>query len=90
MTHLALNIEIEWLEGFCPVQAEGIVNGQPWYFRARGDHWSFVVYEDDKRTQLWNTVGKYGVQFEAGWMDLDRAETLIVKSCHQFAKNYGK
>lgn len=26
---------IDWLSGYCPVQAEGTVDGKPFYFRAR-------------------------------------------------------
>lgn len=29
--------------GWCPVQGFGEVDGFPWYFRARGEHWSFGV-----------------------------------------------
>jgi hypothetical protein len=30
-------------EGSCPVQAEGTVNGHPFYFRARHETWSLSV-----------------------------------------------
>jgi hypothetical protein len=29
--------------GACPLQGEGFVDGLPWYFRARGESWSFGV-----------------------------------------------
>lgn len=84
MTRLALNVEIEWLDGFAPVQAEGSVNGYGFWFRARGEHWSFHVY--DSYGEIHNTIGRYGVWPDASWMDLDRAETIIVRECHRFVK----
>lgn len=30
--------------GFCPVQGTGTVDGHGWYFRARGEDWSFTVW----------------------------------------------
>src|SRR5947207_1752971 len=36
-------IQIQWLSGFCPVQALGRVDGLPFYFRARGGYWVFSV-----------------------------------------------
>lgn len=33
------------IEGFCPVQGHGVVDGRGWYFRARHDAWSFEVWE---------------------------------------------
>jgi len=29
--------------GKCPVQAEGTLNGLPFYFRSRGSHWTLYV-----------------------------------------------
>lgn len=29
--------------GNCPVQAEGTINGFPFYFRSRGGHWSLSI-----------------------------------------------
>lgn len=29
--------------GFCPVQCDGWVDGLPFYFRARGEHWSINI-----------------------------------------------
>lgn len=33
------------LGGLCPVQGEGIVDGLPWYFRARHSSWTFSAAE---------------------------------------------
>jgi hypothetical protein len=37
---------LDWCGGFCPVQAEGEIDGRAWYFRARGEHWQFHVSKD--------------------------------------------
>lgn len=29
--------------GACPLQGDGVVDGLPWYFRARGGSWEFAV-----------------------------------------------
>lgn len=39
----ATGIEIDKLGGMCPVQAEGRMDGRPFYFRARWDSWSVGV-----------------------------------------------
>lgn len=53
-------VEVVTFGGYAPVQADGYVDGLPFYFRARGEHWSFQVaaHPDD------NAVG-------AGWPRLD-------------------
>lgn len=33
------------IEGFCPVQGLGHVDGFSWYFRARHEEWRFEVYD---------------------------------------------
>jgi hypothetical protein len=33
-------------EGNCPVQAEGTIDGYPFYFRSRGGHWAIHVAND--------------------------------------------
>jgi hypothetical protein len=42
-------IVIDWLGGMCPVQAEGTIEGKPFYFRSRGAHWSLEVGEPSTR-----------------------------------------
>lgn len=32
--------------GACPVQAEGTINGYPFYFRSRHEHWSIRIASD--------------------------------------------
>jgi hypothetical protein len=34
---------LEEISGYCPVQAEGTVNGYPFYFRSRHQHWALYI-----------------------------------------------
>lgn len=36
-------IIIDSFGGNCPVQAEGTIDGKPFYFRARGSSWSMSI-----------------------------------------------
>lgn len=38
--------------GNCPVQAEGTINGLPFYFRSRGGHWSLAIAKHPKGDTL--------------------------------------
>ena len=72
-----------WLGGNCPVQAEGLVNNRPWYFRARGDSWSMTVgavgVEHALDDEEWRYEQDYGDgPFDAGWMPEDEARGFIV------------
>ena len=40
-----MNLTIDLIEGNCPVQGYGSVDGMCFYFRARGAGWSFEVHE---------------------------------------------
>ena len=39
-------LKIDMLGGNCPVQAEGTIDGRPFYFRARGQSWSMGIGGD--------------------------------------------
>jgi len=71
-------LKIEMIGGNCPVQAEGTVNGQPFYFRARGEHWSFGVGVDPIGDPAWYHQERWSdEEFAAGWMDEAVARRLI-------------
>ena len=79
-------VQIDWLGGYCPVQAEGTIDGHPFYFRARGSAWALqvggadpviapaFVYRED-----WP-----GGPFDAGWMSEDDAMRMIEKGAQKF------
>lgn len=81
------DLHIDYLGGNCPVQAEGLVNGCAFYFRARGDQWKFQAAsvpggdcfaEEDAAT--FHHIEVYGVWPEAGWMEKDEARAFIAKA----------
>ena len=62
--------------GYCPVQADGEVDGKLFYFRARGNSWSMHIYPKgtkdiffDDNPEVWSYSEDYGfTEFAAGWM----------------------
>lgn len=71
-------LKIEYIGGNCPVQAKGTINGTPFYFRARGEHWSFGVGNDPIGEPAWYHCEAWGDgPFTAGWMDEATARQLI-------------
>jgi hypothetical protein len=64
------------IEGACPVQGYGTVGARTWYFRARGDAWSFEVFDGPFQPDgglpagdaVWLMEREFGVWPDAGWM----------------------
>jgi hypothetical protein len=83
------------LGGMCPVQGEGTIDGFPFYFRARGQRYTFSVAStpDGDPLEAWggsDEVG-YHVQhswgdgpFAAGYMELDVAESFIRQCAREY------
>lgn len=80
------DIRVDWLGGNCPVQAEGTINGRPFYFRARGNSWRMNIGGGDVVTEPeWSYDADYGTgPFDAGWMTQDQALTFIQQSAERF------
>lgn len=73
--HQISGLVIDSLSGQCPVQAEGTIMGRPFYFRARGNRWSFEV-----ENQL-TAQASYGEErYAAGYMPPNEAIAFIVES----------
>lgn len=73
-----LVVVIDNIGGYCPVQAEGSVNGVPFYYRARGQRWAMGIGGDTVGNPDWFYEQPYGEQrFDAGWMGLDEARQFI-------------
>lgn len=80
-----MNLIIDQLGGNCPVQAEGTIGGQPFYFRARGEHWSFGVGADPVGEPDWYHEEEYpGGKYAAGWMSEDEARAFIDKAAQLY------
>lgn len=90
---------IEWIGGNCPVQAEGLIEGKRFYFRARGSSWSMDVHptatglyeswpQDDKE---WVYEEDWGEDcYAAGWMSEETARELIAKGADLFVLHEAK
>lgn len=71
-------MDIQTLGGHCPVQAEGTINGKPFYFRSRGDSWSMSIGGSDIIINPeWYYEEDYGTWPEAGYITDEEAKTFI-------------
>lgn len=89
------DVAIDWIGGNCPVQAEGTINGAPFYFRARGDSWSIeigggYVLEDASKgipASGFYLKRDYGDgPYDAGWMPVEEACGFIAEAAAEYAK----
>lgn len=90
---------IENIGGNCPVQAEGTMQGLPWYFRARHERWAFcganekygeplnVMFGVEKGFFRQNRCGE--TRNEAGWMPLETAIHIIGQCCLAWSRELG-
>lgn len=90
---MSVDIKIDMLGGNCPVQGEGTINGVPFYFRARGEHWSMSIGEDPVGISVyeykkgWYKSEPWGdEEYAAGWMPVKTAKSIIEKCAEEFAK----
>lgn len=78
-------VTIDQIGGNCPVQAEGHIAGKPFYFRARGEHWSIGVGGDVIGQPDWYYEEEYpGGTFAAGWMSIDEAKQFIQQAADRY------
>lgn len=78
-------IVIDWIAGYCPVQAEGKIAGKVFYFRARGNRWSLSIGGDVVLAPEWLWSEAYGdAPFAAGWMEADEARAFIEAAAARF------
>lgn len=81
------DVQIDWVGGHCPVNAEGTVDGKPFFFKARGRHWSMGIGGADPELEPdWSMREEWpGGQFDAGWMTEDDARGCIDKAVAAYA-----
>lgn len=82
---------IEWVAGRCPVEAEGYIDSSTFYFRARGERWSFSVYDIAQGRQVlkWTHEEKWpGGPYAAGWMTEDDALRCIDKAAALYMASF--
>jgi hypothetical protein len=66
----------------CPLQIEGPIDGEEFYFRARGEHWSMGIGGDPVLRPTWHMQGPWGDgPFEAGYMPEQVGEAIAQKCC---------
>jgi hypothetical protein len=79
--------------GNCPVQGDGEVDGNPFYFRARNDGWTFSVAAAGVDpvdvfcgyAPGFEAFGDYGEQMgDAGWMPLSDAALAVARAVRGF------
>lgn len=80
------SVVIHEIGGFCPVQATGLIHGQEFYFRARGQRWSIGIGGDTVMHPTWRYEEPYGDEpFAAGYMDEREARAFIRKAADLFS-----
>lgn len=74
--------------GQSPVQAHGTINGVPFYFRARYEHWSLGVGGEPIGDPHWWCGEQYGnAPFDAGYMPEEEARAFIARGARWFAES---
>ena len=81
-----------YLDGFCPVQGYGLVDGLGWYFRSRWDAWTFEVFRTPidpisglpDEDPIWEMGADYGEEPDASWMPYSEAWIRIEQSIALF------
>lgn len=84
----AAKLHIEMIGGFCPVQAEGTIDGKPFYFRARGFRWELEIETSQGDGSPWSASCTWGEWPDAGWMPEDEARRLIEWCAKEYAKSH--
>jgi len=73
--------------GNCPVQAEGQIEDDNYYFRARHDNWRFEIYDgNDESVIIYSKDGNFPI---SSWMPIDDALKIIGQEIHLYWKKQG-
>ncbi len=97
INHLALKLNGK-IYGLAPVQAEGTIDTNQFYFRAKYDEWSFAISEnpefDPVDIQNIENGIKYGFykeseygkkgSYSASYMDRAETEKIIIECCKEY------
>ena len=90
-------VHITMIGGNCPVQVEGTIRSrrrgaQKWafYFRARGNRWSFQVGDDPISAPDWEYEEEYKPDepYAAGWMTEQEARAFLMQAANQWAEEH--
>jgi hypothetical protein len=75
-------LRLDRIYGYAPVQADGVIDDEPFYFRARHNEWSFEVGDENALTFEHHEV--WGRGSDASWMPHPTAEELILRAAALF------
>ena len=91
---MAEKLIIECIGGSCPVQASGTIDGKEFYFRSRGQGWSFAVAAnagiDPVDINATSEQGFYLEEsygeglYDAGFMPVEEAKEIINRCVEKF------
>jgi hypothetical protein len=63
-------IEYDWIGGYCPLQAEGTIDGNHFYFRAKGTRWEFAIDEiGNDAVDIIAFTDRPGFKLSEQWID---------------------
>ncbi len=81
-----ISYTLDWAGTNCPVQAEGTFQGKHFYFRSRGNRWTFYIGNHHSfDNPEWTYSEEYGDEpYDAGWLTKDEALGFIEKSLRLF------
>jgi len=81
---------IEWIDGPCPMQAWGTIDGDPFFFRSRWDRWSFAVDpalppdDIESPAQGFFVEELYEGPYGAGYMPEELPRKIIDREAHAY------
>jgi hypothetical protein len=86
MDDLTLGLAFTWVGGSCPAEAEGTVNGTPFYFRARCGGWMFSIGFDPVTVMMSTVPGFYceGVDPTCGYMEPEEVRRVVRRCVGEF------
>lgn len=78
-------VRIKGIGGLCPVQGEGWVAGEEFYFRARWAGWR-IEFGDQGEPPLWTYAEGYreDLEYAAGYMPVEEAEAFVRREAARF------
>lgn len=86
-------IKIDYIGGVCPIQAEGTINGEQFYFRSRHQHWSLCIGKNPilgphSKLNKYYKKEKWGEGLHsAGFMNIKDAKIIIKNTINDYLKS---
>ena len=82
MTNAMDGLQAEVTCGSCPLQIEGTIDGEPFYFRARDRQWYMGLGGDPINEPAWQMGGPWGDgPTAAGWMPVETGRAIVEECC---------